>query len=192
MKHSYLLLFFALLSLLCASCVSKIPICNLTVASTKNMDLENTLHVVDEDRKVSARDLKHIIILFPTGSPSIEEAVAKAQESIPGCVGLTNVTISHYSELFFLFIYCRSGYEVEGYPLFKAEKPVSEAPVQSGTAPQKIQSEAVKAVPAGTVTGKAAVKQNKVSKANAVKTKAKTKAPQSGTATFQPTVIQPR
>jgi hypothetical protein len=108
----------ALAALLCASgCVTRLA--DLTVCSTKNMDIKRTLHRVDETVRTDGRDRRHIIILFPTGIPNMKEACDRAIEKCPGAVGLSNATLE-YAWWYIPYIYGQFWYTVEGNPVFEA------------------------------------------------------------------------
>jgi len=108
----------ALAALLCAGgCVNRIG--DLTVASTKNIDIKRTLHRVDESVRHTGRDRKHIILFIPTGVPNMKEATDEAIEKSPGAVGLSDATIK-YGWWWIPYIYGQFWYEVEGNPVFEA------------------------------------------------------------------------
>ncbi|MBR6374318.1 MAG: hypothetical protein IKS20_14155, partial [Victivallales bacterium] len=78
------------LTICLSSCVSRIG--DFTVASSKNIDIKRTLHVVDTKRRVKGTDGKCIIIFIPVGIPNLKEAMDNAEEKAPNCVGLSDVT----------------------------------------------------------------------------------------------------
>ena len=84
------------------------------------MDIKDSLHRVDYSNRLVGKDVKHIIILFPTGISNMKKAMDNAIESVPNAVGLSNVTIKLVS-WYIPLIYGRTGYEVEGNPVFEVD-----------------------------------------------------------------------
>lgn len=101
-----------------SGCVQRVG--DFTVASTKNMDIKRSTHRIDESKRVSDRDIAHIIIFIPTGMPNMKEAMDKAIEQSPGAVGLSDVTVK-IGNWYIPFIYGQQYYEVEGNPVFEAK-----------------------------------------------------------------------
>ncbi len=97
-------------------CVTRIA--DLTVGSTKNIDIKKSLHRADESTRNTGIDKKHIIIFIPTGAPNIKEAMDEAIEKSKGAVGLSNVTVK-YGWWYIPYIYGQFWYEVEGSPVFE-------------------------------------------------------------------------
>ena len=91
-------------------------IADLTVASSKNINLNSTGLVTGERVK---DDDTVAIILFPLGTPEIKEAVDNAIEQNKCAVGLTNVVID---QTFFSFFVGFIAYEVEGNLIIDREK----------------------------------------------------------------------
>jgi len=104
--------------LLCGGCVTRLA--DLTVASTKNIDIKKSLHRVDETVRNTGRDRRHIILFIPTGAANMKEAADEAIEKSPGAVGLSNATIK-FGWWWIPYIYGQFWYEVEGNPVFEAE-----------------------------------------------------------------------
>lgn len=119
---------------LLAACVNRIG--DFTVASTKNIDIKKSLHVVDTKHRVKGQDTKHIIIFIPTGIPNIKEALDNAEEVIPTCVGLSNVTIKQ-GWWYIPYIYGQEWFEVEGNPVFEAEDGIPDLPESAYGEPQR-------------------------------------------------------
>ncbi|WP_156776858.1 hypothetical protein [Nitrococcus mobilis] len=109
----------SLIMLFCSGCTNRIG--DFTIASTKNMDIKKTLHRVDESVRLKDKDVKHIIIFFPTGIPNIKEAMDNAIEQKPGAVGLSNVTVKR-GGWYIPFIYGQDYFEVEGNPVYEVKK----------------------------------------------------------------------
>lgn len=114
MKHPPLHLLCLLL--LCSGCTTRLA--DLTVCSTKNMDIKKSLHRVDTLQRNKGTDKRHIIILFPTGVPNMKEAADKAIEQTPGAVGLSDATLK-YTWWYIPYIYGQFKYTVEGNPIFE-------------------------------------------------------------------------
>ncbi len=93
-------------TVLLSGCTQRLA--DLTLASTKNIELNNSDFVIG--RRVSGEDTK-AIILFPIGMPSIEEAADNAIENDRCAVGLSDVTASME---FFALLVGYQKYQVEG------------------------------------------------------------------------------
>jgi hypothetical protein len=106
---------FVFLSLLVLNgCTTRLT--DFTIISTKNIDLSRGADFKRGDNRVEGEDLKHIIILFPTGMPSPKEAADKAIESTPGAVALLDGVLEH--EWFYVpYVYGYSTYRIKGTPL---------------------------------------------------------------------------
>lgn len=97
-------------------CVSRLA--DLTVCSTKNIDIKKTLHRVDESVRNVGIDKKHIVLFIPLGIPNMKEATDEAIEKSPGAVGLSNATVK--SGFWWIpYVYGQFWYEVEGNPVFE-------------------------------------------------------------------------
>lgn len=100
-------------SLLCG-CSQRVL--DFTLISTKNVDMSKASSFTRGNARVKGVDMVHLIIIFPTGSVSIKEAVDKAIEQTPGCVALLDGVI--YSKFWWIpYIYGQSSATVEGTPL---------------------------------------------------------------------------
>ena len=95
-----------LATLFTTGCAQRIA--DFTLASTKNVDLNNGQFV--KGKRVEGEDTK-AIILVPLGTPSVKEAADRAIENDPCAVALTDVTAD--SE-FFSFLVRYVKYKVEG------------------------------------------------------------------------------
>ena len=115
------------LALLVCCCLSGVTGCvtklaDVTVISTKNIDLQNSLHTVDMQRWVTGIDREYMILLFPTGKVDMEEALNDAQDKA-GCVALANATIT--SCFWYIpYIYGQMRYEVTGNPVYESSPAV--------------------------------------------------------------------
>ena len=101
--------------LLLGGCSQRVA--DFTLASTKNVDLNNGDFV--KGKRVVGEDTKAIIIV-PLGVPSVKEAADLAIEQDKCAVGLTDITAD--SE-FFSFLFGFIKYKVEGDLLIDKSKP---------------------------------------------------------------------
>lgn len=122
-----LILFTA--TILLSSCSQRIT--DFTILSSKNVDLSKANKFKRGRDRVEGRDVKHIIVLIPTGRSDIKQATDKAIESTPGAIALVDGVVSwHYWIV--PWIYGQQWYQVEGTPLIDTdllddvEKSVSE------------------------------------------------------------------
>ncbi|MDA8485871.1 hypothetical protein NNO07_22620 [Pseudomonas resinovorans] len=101
---------FALLSLTAAltmtGCTNRIA--DLTVASTKNFNMNST--ALETGRRVEGNDTI-AVVLIPLGEPNIKEAIDRAVERERCAVGLSNVVID---QEFFVFLFGYVKLNVEG------------------------------------------------------------------------------
>ncbi len=104
--------------------VSALPGCvhrvgDFTVASTKNVNLKNEAHRVDESLRLVGKDTIHIISFIPTGMyPDMKEAMDNAIEKSPGAVALSNVTVKRV-QWYIPLVYGQDSYEIEGNPVYE-------------------------------------------------------------------------
>ncbi|MCC8148516.1 hypothetical protein [Akkermansia sp.] len=118
MKIKHLLL--ASFALLAVSCTNRLA--DLTVASTKNMDLKHTAgYTTNYNVRSKGEDKKHIVLFFPTGFPNVKEAIDNAiEKNGPNCVGLTNATLEE--KWFYIpFIYGQISFVAEGDPIMRKD-----------------------------------------------------------------------
>ncbi len=66
--------------------------------------------------RVIGKDIKHIIIIVPTGVSDIKQATDRAIEGTPGAVALVDGVIN-WHWWYIPYIYGRQWYQVEGTPL---------------------------------------------------------------------------
>lgn len=98
-------------------CVTRLG--DLSVASTKNINLKTETHRVDTSRRVKGEDVVHIISFIPTSMyPNLEEAMDNAIEKVPGAVALSDVTIKR-GVWYIPLIYGQDYIEIEGNPVFE-------------------------------------------------------------------------
>ncbi|MFT5888326.1 MAG: hypothetical protein ACI9BO_001144 [Zhongshania sp.] len=91
---------------------------DFTIISTKNVDLArlgefHRSERVERVERVEGVDTRYIIIIIPTGNPSVEEAVDRAIESVPGGVALIDGVLT--SKFFYIpYIFGETKYVVTG------------------------------------------------------------------------------
>jgi len=99
------------LSVLVAGCVVRQG--DFTVLSDKLIDAKDfDLSGSEKVRRVKGEDKARIIVLFPTGQPSLEGAIDDALEKGGGDV-LTDAVVHSYS-WYIPYIYGETGWRVEG------------------------------------------------------------------------------
>ncbi|MBM4403199.1 MAG: hypothetical protein FJ042_02245 [Candidatus Cloacimonetes bacterium] len=120
-----LLLIAIVFALLLSACVTRLV--DFTIISTKNIDLSRASTFQRAGSRITGEDAVHIIIILPTGTPNMKEAIDKALESVNGAVALVDGVL--YSKFFYIpYIYGKSAYIVEGTPLIDPQRADSEIP----------------------------------------------------------------
>ena len=104
----------ALVSFVLSSCATRLV--DFTIISTKNLDLSKGATFERGRTRVEGIDEVFIIIIIPTGTPNIKEALDRAIESVPGAVALLDGVITQQAWSI-PFIYGQSSFLVEGTPL---------------------------------------------------------------------------
>ena len=95
---------------------------DMTIISTKSFELVDMANYEKLPDRVEGEDLSHIIIFIPMGVPFIKEAIDKAIEETPGCIGLADAVL--YLKWFYIpFIYGQFRYVLEGTPIVKKGSP---------------------------------------------------------------------
>ncbi len=84
---------------------------DLTIVSTRNIDLSNATLDARSGRRVKGEDCKPIILFFPTGTPNMETAVDRALEKGQGNVMVDQVS---YARNWWAILYGENCIEVEG------------------------------------------------------------------------------
>jgi hypothetical protein len=108
MKKIAVLCIVAFMGVSMAGCVQRIT--DFTVISSKNIDMSNGANFKRDDKRIEGTDTKPIII-FPIGSPNAKEALDKAIQSVPGCVGLLDGVLEHET---FSFLFGYTQFRVKG------------------------------------------------------------------------------
>ena len=100
-----------------------------TVISTRNIEWSRAAEYQRDNRRVMGEDLAHIIVVVPTKfNVTIEDAVDKALDKVPGAVALVDAVL-RYKQVYAV-VYQRLSYIVEGSVLIDP-KLVAEAPEES-------------------------------------------------------------
>ncbi len=108
------------LSALLALTSCQVRIMDLTVTSSKNIDLNDTKgYVVSNNARTRGSDTSHVVLCFPLGRPDVKEAMDKAiEKNGSNAVALSNMTLEE-SWWWIPFIYGQITYTVEGDPIYK-------------------------------------------------------------------------
>lgn len=103
--------YLVLLSLLCSACSTNLG--NFTVLSNKIVDVKNfDLDTAPQTKHVVGVDEKYIIIIIPTGVPTLSAAMNDAFRNSDADL-LTNASIEN--QFFFIpYIFGRSAIQIEG------------------------------------------------------------------------------
>jgi hypothetical protein len=104
---------FVGLAILLDSCSHRLV--DYTIISTKNVDLSKMSTYTRYRNRVEGKDVTHIILCFPMGTPNMKEAIDRAIEHVPGAVALVDGVV--YSKGWNAIVYGQSSYVVEGTPL---------------------------------------------------------------------------
>lgn len=112
LKSSTIVLF--LTAFIFSSCSHRVL--DFTLISSKNVDLSKSTSFIRGKGRVEGKDMVHWIIIIPTGTVNIKEAVDRAIESTPGCVALLDGVI--YTKFWWIpYIYGKQSATIEGTPL---------------------------------------------------------------------------
>jgi len=113
-KIKFSLIALSLTAFILSSCSHRVL--DFTLISSKNVDLTKGASFVRGKSRVEGKDMVHWIIIIPTGSVNIKEAVDRAIESTPGCVALLDGVI--YTKFWWIpYIYGQQSATIEGLPL---------------------------------------------------------------------------
>ncbi|MGP1458557.1 MAG: hypothetical protein ACTTKL_04535 [Treponema sp.] len=99
-----------------------------TVISTRNIDWSRAGEYRRDNARLTGEDLAHIILVFPTKIITIEDAVDKALDKVPGAVALVDAVLRDKQVIG--VVYQRHSYIVEGSVLIDP-KLVAEAQEES-------------------------------------------------------------
>lgn len=112
------LFFLALASLLMLPSCS-VRLMDMTVVTTKNIDLNNPQgYVTSTNGRVKGKTTRHVVCLIPLGGLNYKDAVDDAiQKNGSDCVGLSNAVLR--AEGWSLILYGQNSIVVEGDPIYK-------------------------------------------------------------------------
>ena len=117
----------AVLAVVLTGCMQRLGA--FTVISTRNIEWSRAAEYQRDNRRVMGEDLAHIIVIVPTKfNVTIEDAVDKALDKVPGAVALVDAVL-RYKQVYAV-VYQRLSYIVEGSVLIDP-KLVAEAPEES-------------------------------------------------------------
>jgi len=108
------LILCVLLSISLASCSQNVL--NFTIVSTKNIELEKLSTFEKSSKKTMGEDMSGIIIIIPTKTIRIDQAITNTIDGIPGCVALVDGVV-HSKFWWIPYIYGEQRYVVEATPL---------------------------------------------------------------------------
>lgn len=118
MKKIILPLLILLGMVISTSCTHRLT--DFTVISTKNIPITSSMpNMKKADMRVKGVDTAPRILFIPIGSPNMKEAIDKAIEQYPGCVGLTDGVVK--SNWWWALLYGQDSYIVEGTPIYVDE-----------------------------------------------------------------------
>lgn len=112
-------LFLLSIILVMSACTTRIT--DFTILSTKNVDLADMGKYKRLPDRVTGSDTAHIILIIPTGTPNVKEAIDNAIESVPGGVALVDGVVT-YSWFYIPYIFGEMTYTVEGNVLVDKER----------------------------------------------------------------------
>ena len=102
-----------------SACTTRIV--DYTVISTKNVDISDMASYERASARVQGVDTAHTILIFPTGTPNMKEAIDRAIETTPNANALVDGVVNLRAWQI-PFIYGQTSYVVEGTPLVKVKK----------------------------------------------------------------------
>ena len=115
-RHVLLSLAFLCICLMQTGCTRNLG--DFTLLTSKNVNLQNfSSEEGESETPVYGEDCAHIICVFPTGQPTLKEAVDRALES-KNAYMLTNVRLK-YTFFYIPYIYGQVKYEVKGNPVIR-------------------------------------------------------------------------
>ncbi len=105
-------------------CVQRLV--DFTIISTRNVEWSRAAEFERSSKRVTGEHIEHIILIFPTGIPNMENAIEDAIDKVPGGVALIDGVLRQKS-WYIPFLYGQSGYLVDGTvlidPKIAAKKP---------------------------------------------------------------------
>ncbi|MCC8112789.1 MAG: LysM peptidoglycan-binding domain-containing protein [Bacteroidales bacterium] len=99
-----------------SSCTRRLT--DFTIISTYNVPLgvEGTTLEKVPGKRVKGKDSAPIVLFIPFGEPNMKEAIDKAIQKTPGCIGLADGVVK--SSWWTCLLFSKTSYIVEGTPLY--------------------------------------------------------------------------
>lgn len=89
---------------------------NFTIVSTKNIELGKLSSLEKSTKRTTGEDKASIIVVVPTRSIKIDQAISNTIDGIPGCVALMDGVV--YSKFWWIpYIYGEQKFVIEATPL---------------------------------------------------------------------------
>ena len=107
------ILMLAMISCMLFSCTQRLV--DFTIISTKNIDLTKASTFQRGKTRVQGKDVAHMIIYVPIGTPNMKQAIDKALQSTSGAIALVDGVVFYKS--WWAILYGQNIYIVEGTPL---------------------------------------------------------------------------
>jgi len=101
---------------------------DLSIVANQNIDMDHLERYEAKGARAEGTDTTHLVLFFPIGSASVEEALDDAVASVPGAVGLTDATLRY--SWWWLFYYGQTNLTIEGTPLIDTKQVISAAPTE--------------------------------------------------------------
>jgi hypothetical protein len=118
--------FLGLVMILCAFFGCTTRLVDFTIISTKNVDLSKASTFQRGKTRMQGKDMVHIILCIPIGTPNMKQAIDKALEKTPGAIALVDGVI--FSKSWDVILYGQMMYVVEGTPLIDPTLAVNSTP----------------------------------------------------------------
>jgi len=89
---------------------------NFTLVSTKSIELDELSSLKKSPKKVTGEDKASLIIIIPTATIKIDQAITNTINAVPGCVALMDGVV--YSKFWWIpYIYGEQKFVIEATPL---------------------------------------------------------------------------
>jgi hypothetical protein len=107
-------LFAISISIILTSCSQSIF--NFTLISTKNIEIEKLSFLKKSSEKAKGEDKAHIIVVIPSKTVKIDQAITNTIDKIPGCIALVDGVVT--SKLWYIpYLYGQQRIVIEATPL---------------------------------------------------------------------------
>lgn len=107
-------IFYIMIMMMLAGCATRLV--DFTVISTKNIEWNRADEFERADERSQGEDVAHLIIFIPTSAVSVEAAVDRAIETVPGAVALVDGVVRRRF-WWIPYVYGQDAIIVEGTPL---------------------------------------------------------------------------